>query len=635
MFEIISFILGVIILLITCFMAYNNRHRIKGCISLIMTGILFSSFVMVAPIFFDGVECISDGLYAILESLIFALKTLGGGQDHELLVNTNLTGLLRSAYLIINYLCFIICPIITSGLIISFIGDAFDRIRYTVSFKKKCYVFSALNEKSLSLAKTIDKDGIIIFLNAKDCDEGLKTNARKEGALLLNGSVFGLKLFKNRKYRVYLIEKDEDNNVDLAQGLITKIQEKKNVKTIIYAFCQSGANVDFLESLIEKDSNVEIRCIDETALLCNHLVFEHPLYVLPKGLKNISVALIGLGNYGIRMLKTVYWAGQIEGLNLKIRAYDKNAEEIEKQFFADCPLLKGDKTLEFVKADVLSEDFDSAFFNKKNSLDATHVFVCMGDDQLNFTVTEKFFRSFRQKRDFDKEKLPQFFTRVRSSKKTHSLFENSAFLENRNIHLFGTLESIYSKNTIFNSHLENLAFAVHLAYWGALTEDRNSQLFKDANRDFKTKEYDRRNSMAAAIHLNAKLFASGVLKDAFPKDLEIEEFKKLIQDEELLLKLSKNEHLRWNAFMATEGFTSTDINDIKKYSFETKNHKDLISKGHPCIIPWDDLDALENEYNSIAKENGYKVAEFKKYDIMIVKKIPDIFKVAKQLDKEK
>lgn len=635
MFEIISFIIGIIILIITAVMAYNSRHRIKGCISLIMTGILFASFVMILPVFFNEVKCISEGLYATLQSLIYALKTLGGGQDYEFLADIQLTGLLRSAYLIINYLCYIICPIVTSGLIISFIGDAFDRIRYSLSFKEKCYVFSALNEKSLSLAKTIDKDGVILFLNAKDCDEGLKTGARKEGALLLHGSVFGLKLFKNKKYRIYLIEKDEDNNVDLAQGLITKIQKKKDVKTIIYAFCQSGANVDFLESLIEKDSNVEIRCIDETALLCNHLIFEHPLYVLPKDCKDISVAIVGLGNYGIRMLKTVYWAGQIDGLNLKIRVYDKDADKKEKQFFADCPLLKGDNTIQFITSDVLSDSFDSEFLKKSNSLDATHVFVCMGDDGLNFTVTEKLFRIFRQKRDFDKEKLPQFFTRVRSSKKTHSLFENSAYLENRNIHLFGTLESIYSKNTIFNSHLENLAFAVHLAYWGALTENENSEIFKMANHDFKTKEYDRRNSMAAAIHLNAKLFASGVLKGVFPTLNELNEYKNKIQDNDLLIKLSKNEHLRWNAFMATEGYNSTDINDIKKYASETKNHKDLISKGHPCIIPWDDLDDLENEYNVIAKEKGYKIAEFKKYDIMIVKEIPEIFNVAENLDKEK
>ncbi len=635
MFEIISFVIGITILTITGFMAYNNRHRIKGCISLIMTGILFSTFIMILPAFFIGVTNVAQGVYAVLESVIFALKTLGGGQDHEYLADIQLTGALRSAYLIVNYLCYIICPIVTSGLIISFVGDAFDRIRYAVSLKEKCYVFSALNEKSLSLSKTIDKDGAIIFLNAKDCDEGLKTGARKEGALLLNGSVLGLKFFANKKYHIYLIEKDEDNNVDLGQSLITKLQEKKIVKAIIYAFCKSGATVDFLESLIEKESNVEIRCIDETALLCNHLVFEHPLYVLPDGLKDISVAIVGLGTYGIRMLKTVFWAGQIVGLNLKIRAYDKDADKIKEQFFADCPLLKNDTTIEFVSANVINESFDKSFFNKENSSDATHVFVCMGDDGLNFLITEKLFRSFRQKRDFNKAKLPQFFTRVRSAKKTHSLFENSAFLEDRNIHLFGTLESIYSKNTIFNSHLENLSFAVHLAYWDALTKSKDSEEYIMAEHDFKTKEYDRRNSMAAAIHLNTKLYASGVLKGAIPTEKELNEYKTLIQDEKLLLKLSKNEHLRWNAFMATEGFTSTTMDDIKKYAFETKNHKDLISKGHPCIIPWDDLDKVENDYNVLANDNGYKPANFKKYDIMIVREIPTIFKVAANLDKEK
>lgn len=637
MFEIISFVIAIVILGVTAFFSFKNRFKTKGCISIIMIGILITSFFMVLPIYFKDVVSIADGLYALLESLIFALKTLGGGQDHEIMVNIDFSGWVKAFYLIINYICFIACPLITSSLILSFIGDTFDKIRYALALNKKCYVFSSLNEKSLNLLKSMGKKGVIVFCNTKDCGEALKTRARKLGSILLYCSSDNLKLIKNKEYRFYLIEDQQDNNIEFAQKLINKHQAKGKNKVIIYAFTESGANVSFLESLITENSTVEIRCIDEIALMCNDLIFKHPLYNIPKEHKDISVALVGLGKYGMRMLKTVFWAGQIDGYNLKIRAYDKNADTIYDKLIADCPELENQQTIKFIKVDVDSANFKNEILKPENSLDATYIVVAMGDDQLNLTVSDELYRLFRRKNNFSTAFMPQIFTRVRSDIKSNSFFKNAEFLQKRNIHLFGTVESIYSSNTLFNSDLENLALAVHLTYWGALQKEKGTKEFKTVYTDFKTKEYDRRASMAAALHIPAKLVASGVMdkSQSVPAEKDLDEFALWINDSKNLEKLAENEHARWNAFMASEGYISTDFESIKKYAPFTKSHKDDLSKSHPCIIPWKDLDALEKEYNILAEANGYKKGDFKKYDREIVEKIPEIFKVARNLNKEK
>ncbi len=637
MFEIICFIIGIIILGIMLYFAFKNRFKRKACLSSVMIGILLSTFVMVLPIFFKASESFDGDLYAALQSLIFALKTIGGGQDHEYMADLAVSGWFRTVYLAINYICFIACPLMTSSLILSFIGDAFDKMLYHLSFNRKCYVFSALNEKSLNLLSSMGKKGTVIFCNSKDCDESLKNNAKRLGGILVYCSVENLKLKKNTEYRFYLIEEDQDNNVEFAQDLINKHQETCQNKIVIYAFTESGTNVNFLESLIAKNSNVEIRCIDEIALMCNDLIFKHPLYVVPQNSKTISVAIVGLGRYGLRMLKTVCWAGQIEGYNLKIRAYDKQADVIKNRFYSDCPEVATFQNVEFIKIDVDSVDFKTEILKPENSLDATYIVIAMGDDQLNLTISDELYRLFRRSNNFDNSKMPNIFTRVRSDVKTHSFLKNAKFLTDRNIHLFGTLESIYSNSTLFNSAIENLAFAVHLTYWGAIEKAKDTEDFNAVYSDFRTNEYERRASMAAALHLAAKLVSCGAMENTktTPDQKDLDNFKKWISDDDNLDILAKNEHLRWNVFMASEGYVPSDFESIKIYSPQTKNHKDLISKSHPCIIPWDDLDELEEKYNALAVANGYKVADFKKYDREIVERIPDIFTVAKKLNEER
>lgn len=354
----------------------------------------------------------------------------------------------------------------------------------------------------------------------------------------------------------------------------------------------------------------------------------------------------------MRMLKTVYWAGQIDGYNLKIRVYDKAANACRADFYRQCPGLKNDETIKFVAADAGSASFEEKLIADKgsvdagpasfeetllapeNSADATYIVVAMGNDQLNLTVADELYKIYRRHFAFRDERMPEIFARVRSQTKSQTYFDNAGFLDARHIHLFGTTASIFSDKTLFNTEFENLAFAVHLTYRDKLHSDQNSDEYKEIRKDFKTSEYDRRSSMAVALHIPAKL----CMCDRIPKTAEniltpdnLRIYAECIaNDPDLRRRLAINEHARWNAFMLSEGYQPVTTQQMHQYAKEVGSHKDDLSMLHPCITDWESLDELENIYN---KAYG-KTKEFKKYDKKIVESLPEIWAVAQRMNGE-
>ncbi|MBQ4559383.1 MAG: hypothetical protein IJA54_03540 [Tyzzerella sp.] len=642
MFEFICVTVAIIIILIATSFGIKNRNDMSKWISCVLLGIFFSAFFMVLPTEWvkEGKIVENAGLYSILSSLLYSFKVLGGRQDIAQLETIALDGVFKTIYIYVNYIMFALSPILASSLILSFIGDTGDKIRYVFSWSPKCYVFSEINENALALAKGLaNKSGkkTLIFCNAKNADKSFITKAKKTGALLLYKSCEDIKI--NKKFRTYefcLISNDEDNNLKLTESITTKLKPSKRTKIIINSFVESGTNVKFLESVFKSkkniDTNMELRCIDEIALFCNQLIYEHPLYNTKDNGNNISVVIIGCGKTGMRMLKTVYWAGQIDGYSLKIRVYDKNAEKIRKEFYGQCPGLKDEKTIGFIETNVNTLDFKKELLSQENSLDATYIVVAMGDDQLNLSVSDDLYRIYRKSRSFNDGQMPEIFTRVRSEVKTNSYFDNIKFLNDRHIHLFGTTESIFSDTTLFNTELENMAFAVHLAYWKRLNTEKSSEEYKEVYRDFKTSEYDRRSSMATALHIPAKL----CMVDGIPKSdkniLTTENINMIAEclknDKDLCNRLAMNEHKRWNAFMLSEGYQTATLEDMMLYSKTTKEHKDELSMLHPCITDWDALDKLEKTFN----EAYNKDKQFKFYDQEIIEKIPVIWEKTQEMN---
>lgn len=619
MFDIICCCIALVFLGVAFFFAVKNRFEAKKCISSIMIGILVSTMFMVLPTEWvkEGKTVFAEIPYAIVSSLLYALKAISGRQDISQLESIGFEGVCKGIYIAINYVLFMLAPVITSSLIISCLGDTFDKLKYTFCFSSKYYVFSELNENALTLADSISKkEGRkkFVFCNTKKCDEGLITKARKRHAILLYGACDNISLHKNKKYRFYLVSADEDKNIENVRKLLKKHTTAQENQVIVYAFVESGTSVNILESE-SKGTNIELRCIDEIALFCNYLIYQHPLYELPKDHQDISVAIVGCGRTGMRMLKTVVWAGHIIGHELKIRIYDKEAEQIEGEFSKQCPEFKNAKFIKFIQVDVETDAFHQEIIKEDNSGDATYIVVAMGDDQLNLSIADELHGIYRRRNHFDIDSVPKIFARIRSNTKSNNYFSNNEFLDKRKIHLFGTTEHIFAEKTLLNTEFEHLSLAVHLVYNNCFEEEKkDTKEYNDAIKDFRTSEYSRRSSMAAALHIPAKEYMKSKLEEQGE------------EEEKIYNQLYENEHERWNAFMMSEGHQSVSVEEMKEYIETTGSHREKIAKLHPCITSWEQLNELEMTF-----KNEFNIdKEFKKKDIEIVNRIPEIIAKGKQ-----
>ena len=519
--------------------------------------------------------------------------------------------------------------------------------------KPLCRIFDTLNETSLAfIDKKARKGDIAIFLNTKeDKDSKLKfgKTAKENTVYFCKGNLSAkvlsdiddLKSFIRvdyRKFQCVLESEEPDSTVDKPKYRGKAVRIRNRI---------------FGEKMIDGwlEERFQMRFIDEIDLFCNQQILDHPLYNLPSDKKEIIVMIVGCGYWGMHMLKTIVWAGQIQGYSLKIYVYDKESSEIKGSFYQQCPELDNKKilkenTIHFVQADFMSDDFEDKI---KDSLNATYVCVATGDDKLNFTVSEKLYRIFRRnaiKKNKPDLYTPKIFTRVRKSIKSDN-YSKSSYLKERGIYLFGTADSFFSKGTLFNTQFEKLAFATHLCYCDVLGKEQNDADYQLAKRDFYSNEYNRRSSMATALHFGAKILTcNGVIPEKDKPTSDKKTKTEAFSDEDInayknnLDKakdvLIKNEHNRWNCFIASEGWHCATISEMQNYIPTTNSHKDDLSKSHACLLTFDDLDNLQKEYDKYRELKNKKLKErnFKSEDEKIIMSLPNIVEEAKKMYEE-
>ncbi len=621
MFSYIFLFLGVCIMALAVFFAVKNRHSTSRFITCLTLGVFFSTVFMVLPTDWKK-DVFTEPFYAIVSSVLYSLKTLGGRQDVAQIESIALPYVLKIVYIAVNYVSFVLAPITASSLIISFFGDAGERMQYAVRFSENCHIFSELNENSLTLAKGIKKSqkkDTVVFCNAKKANPDLAEKAKKLGAVLLYRTCDAMKTGrKHKSYNFYLISDCEDTNINHSIAVITKHNKNTTHRITVYAFAQNDTNIQVVEKM--NCGNVGVRFIDEIVLFCNHLLDRFPLYESTveqeDGRSLISLTLIGAGRTGTQMLKTAVWYGQIIDHDLKIRVYDNKADTIKKEFFGACPELDSTEyDIDFIKADVSHSDFAASI--AEHSGDMTYAVIAMGDDELNIAAADKLQGILRKINGFNK--TPPIFARVRSSLKSENL-SNTQYLKDRNIHLFGSIDTIYSEETLLNTELEKLALAVHLCYYGVLEKNSEDEAFQSAVKSFVGSAYNRRSSMASALHIAPKLYMAEKLKE--------QEFT----DDDILDKLAQCEHLRWMAYTRGIGFSAATTEQMKKYAPLTGKDRDDMSKLHICLHGWDELDGLSDDFNSIMKiENEEDKTDFKDIDRVIMKNLDLILEKAKTL----
>ena len=619
-----------------------RKRPLFSPLRLFMIGVFLAATILFVPIVVNDSALIGEGeldfakgFKTALISIHNAIKLFVVDSDFSMITGAteSFTSFeFRNAISIYASLFFVGAPLITAGFLLSFVKEfgAIVKIGFHLP-GKKVFVFSELNEMSLALARDIAKQvslfrRILIFTdvyeNDEEHDSELISKAKTLGAKCLkrdiaeiNPRYFG----RDETRRFYCIGQNQDENVKQALKVIaqcTSIKKCNKPSTEVYVFATSAESEILLDTIDNKE--IRVRRVNENKNIVYKAMRENSIFAdaekaqkerlekLQKecqgfndekakeiakeyikkrnGVKEISIAIIGLGGYGTELLKTLTWICQVEGYYLYAHIFDYEnghekmkliAPELAKSFedrkkgnsvkvIDGHEYIKDDanyKLYFYDKTDVKTEKFFKKIVEVESKHPLTGVYVTLGSDNLNLQTAMKI-----RSKLYDKSSVtPAIYAVVFNSLKTDMIRHVDGLKthngEPYNVTLIGDLESTFTLETIEQKRMEEAALKCHM-YWSERWIDKEL-----ARSQFKKFEYYRRASMAQALYYNV---------------LALNNLRPCYNDEDLV----KWEHARWNAYMRAEG-----------YVYGSK--KNNVMKTHKELVPFSQLDKKQWEKDLI------------------------------------
>ncbi len=503
----------------------------------IFTGVFVSLFIWWLPIelatvlsneasgFWDYFNAVMSALHGGM-----SLFLLEGGVDSEvqsLIAEAISFPVWQSVHYTFGVAMSVIAPLLTFGFILTFFRNLLTHLAYIFksAIKPYVHVFSELNERSLALAKSIVEDSkyemrdgkrrrvfwpmrrlaMIVFTDAFEKNEeensDLFDKARELGAILFKKDIAAISFFKRRHY-FYLISENENEELRHAEQIIERYSKykKDDVKRLdakVYLFSNGSRGRCFLDSYDKKTiSSMALQVVrvnDIRALIYHDLdesgvaLFENAKQI--GDIRVIRAVIVGLGMYGLEMLKALLWYCQIPGYKVEIKAFDENPEAITR-FKASCPeivlgenaTVRGDMSysLDISCVKVGTQEFRDAIEECRKS---TFIFVCLGDDGVNISTSINI-RSWLKMRGY----TPDIKTVVyNTGLKTRMMSSQST---KHGIEIIGDVEGFYSSNTVINSALSGTALDVHKRWYGENCNPNSLYMY----------EYGYYSSLANALH---------------------------------------------------------------------------------------------------------------------------------------
>ena len=513
-----------------------------------------------------------------------------------------------------------------------FLNDLFVQLKYILPFRK-VFVLSELNEKSLCLAKDIRKNhplSLIIFTSVRKNDaendfDDLLSQVKEINAKTTKKSVTGFHFLLHKTPHIYLIDKEEKDNVKNGKSLFKKYR-KKNI--IINVFSTLKSAETFINDIDKEDARAEINLIDPAQIIAYSLLMEKPMFEAADacGSDTMSVLVVGAGYVGMECAKAAMWCGVMDSLKFKIRIIDK--EDREKEFDSEIVGFRNnlkrvglDFDYNFYQADVNDKWFIRLL---ETCRDANYIIVGLGDDELTINTYKKirqfYLRQAVDSGNYSLEKMPVIIPIIRS-KAYKELIKKG---EKEKFYSTGCNADIFREKFIDEWAVEKFAEKINKHYNNS---DDQSKKKTERNKYKSIEQTKIRSSRASAVHSVYKLRDMGIRLELIEKGIENdgltkEDLDSYLHSPENISRyeaLTATEHNRWCVFQLLDGWTGISLDDIKKVNNvriienEKEKHKFIDAGMHATIVKNDELEKVGLElYNNKDKfiENNKKVIEF-------------------------
>lgn len=418
----------------------------------------------------------------------------------------------------------------------------------------------------------------------------------------------------NRKFTLYCMDADTERNIQYARQMKILLEECKippNMTGLIL-FGRKDTRTEELQ-VSENNYGYGMVSVYTSSLLASRVLIKAfpPCDTLRfdetgMALDNFDAMIIGFGNLGQHVLKSLVMNGQFVGSRFHAAVFDPEIDAVSGTIRQECPGL-----FRYYDIDLLPFDGRSSEFYRylEEHLDSVkYVVVSTGSVIRNTGISEDL-NMYLQRRG---RNIPVIQCDY------NGIFYNSS--DNKNLQL----QSIYSPDILYSHRIDNLAMTLNHIY----CNNPDHTAFEDW---VACDSFSRASSRAAADFFPAILRCAGLSEDEAAHD-------QWITDPVLLDHLGHTEHMRWCAFHLVYGFDTMPDEILEEraaaYREETartgssriKPARDLDRYLHACIVPWEELDALSERVTALTGRTVY----YKQNDINSIMTIPAAIKADRE-----
>ena len=586
-----------------------HRKRSLTMTRCLTVGVFLSGFCLLfALYFFDGSE---NSIFAgnVERTLLttfqhtWRLFVLDGGYAGLMGQTVGWDASTVVRYETLGAVLFALAPLTTFGFLLTFIKNISAHLRYWISrlfFWRSVHVFSELNERSVALARSLVENRrvrlshvvlrilfgwavalwngfsrpIVVFTGVtnewEESSSALVEEARELNAILFRKDLVTVAhgRIPVRFLRFYLISEDEDAKLSHADALIRRNYRRAR----LYLFSDSQASRAFTRSYTQEEKSairMEVIRVDDIRALIYHSLDEngHLLFENASGAEGdrvISAAVVGLGRYGMEMIKGLLWYCQLPGYTVHLTVIDESPDTAER-ITAACPEIlvgphrdvPGDMrySIEVLRLKAGTESFASAIAALRHP---TYVFVSLGEDERNVATAFEIRRTLLPLGKTPRIETVVYGTTLRN--RIHADVTVSTEMAGFDVHTIGDMESFYTEGTVIASDLVEEGLAIHSRWCSCVGVS--------GKNDFYMNDYNFYSSISKALHerLRKKLRLDIPGMDK-PWDQRTEEEK---------IAIGTVEHVRWNAYMRTEGYRYSGSRDKSSRSSVAYLHNDLV-----------------------------------------------------------
>ena len=625
----------------------------------------FALWVAVLPFIEHG-----SVIYRILYAVYYVFEA-GIGNANFYLFSDRLASI--SFWRVYTIFLLLVMPLTTFGTILFSFMNVFGWFRYTVfRGKRKIILFSRLTNKSRDYAGLIkDKDALLIYCNTED-GEKLHFNEGSSHRTVYSSQneIQVLKQLDKRNLSIIEMGEDDEENLQNTVEIIRYLEDetqlteenKRSISLYTYSCRQEAAAVlDNVMGRVTGKVQLPYRqtLINELKLTAFKLMYDARFgRLVSEDTKTLEIMIVGFEQAGQEILKAVSWTCCFPRTDTHVHVISPAAAEDGKRLLSECPelgvdLRHEDGFLEPEYGEQINEAAPVYYYSTETrgplfdsiirSLPRCGVIIIsLSDDIAGLETALHIYRLHQQIRllhDSD-DPMPEIYVRMSDEEKL-MLFPSE---EDRKVFEyfrdFGSNKDIYGENAFGQSDIECLAERAHNLYreQNGLLADENTQY---AYLPTSEKNANRAAAVPAVYKLDfLKQFDAVKIRDIQEQD-ELERInagsRKAYElvPEEIREEIADWEHIRWQAYMRTEGFVHCAYEHTERVflGFCAEDRKTAYEKTkarlreagmHPAIGDPKGDNAEHLRKLSVLVDSRKDPNHFHKNDRLFVDSVPDI-----------